>query len=197
MQPSPWCPPLGPAPAQGAGPLGCSWICQGSDCGQVPPDGTALNSAWFPCASGLHGLSSQCWGCPGGPAALEPSPRSDARLPRGPHKAHGSPAAAQGLARPCVTPGARSQPQQELARRRAGSDPGPSSPACWKGSPALSDLGALPCPASHGPRRGGTLPNLLQTVWSPGLPLSRPLGPLPYRGRPLSCSAGTEFLALG
>lgn len=56
-----------------------------------------------------------------------------------------------------------------------------------------------PCPALllTGPEGEGPLPNLLQTVWSPGLPLSRPLGPLPYRGRPLSCSAGTEFLALG
>lgn len=84
----------------------------------------------------------------------------------------------QGPARPCITPGARSQPQQGL-RRRAGSDPGPGSPACWKGSPVLSDLGALPCPASHGPRRGGTLPSSLQAVWSPGCLCLRRWVPFP------------------
>lgn len=90
----------------------------------------------------------------------------------------------QGPARPCVTPGARSQPRQGQVRRRAGREPGPGSPASWKGRPALSDPGSLPCPVSHGPRRGGLLPNLLQTVWSPGLPPSRLLGAPSLQGMP-------------
>lgn len=46
----------------------------------------------------------------------------------------------------------------------AGTEPGPGSPASWKGHPALSDPGSLPRPVSHGPRRGGLLPNSLQTT---------------------------------
>lgn len=70
----------------------------------------------------------------------------------------------QGPARPCVTPGARSQQRQGQERRRAGTEPGPGSPASWKGHPALSDPGSLPRPVSHGPRGGGPLPNSLQTT---------------------------------
>ncbi|CAI9153376.1 unnamed protein product [Rangifer tarandus platyrhynchus] len=51
---------------------------------------------------------------PGRPAAPEPSPTSDARLPRGPHKAHGSPAA-ESHRRPA--PGPCAQPRSPSRSR--------------------------------------------------------------------------------
>ena len=86
----------------------------------------------------------------------------------------------QGPARPCVTPGARSQPRQGQSLARAHLPPGRAILRCQTRAPcpALSLTG----PDGEGCSRIHCRP--LQTVWSPGLPLSRLLGSPFLQGTP-------------